>query len=64
MNLIISVAGLVLCMLGLVQAWAGRQMEENARRYFGVSIEKAMEALKIPVAQWENYARLVGKKTL
>ena len=34
MNLIISVAGLVLCMLGLVQAWAGRQMEENTRRYF------------------------------
>ena len=34
MNLIISVAGLVLCMLGLVQAWAGRHVEENARRYF------------------------------
>lgn len=34
MNLIISVAGLVLCMLGLVQAWAGRQMEEKTRRYF------------------------------
>ena len=34
MNLIISVAGLVLCILGLVQAWAGRQMEETTRRYF------------------------------
>ena len=34
MNLIISVAGLVLCILGLVQAWAGRQMEERTRRYF------------------------------
>ena len=31
---------------------------------FGVSIEKAMEALKIPAAQWENYVRLVGKETL
>ena len=34
MNLIISVAGLVLCLLGLVQAWAGRQMEERTRWYF------------------------------
>lgn len=34
MNLVISVAGLVLCLLGLVQAWAGRQMEERTRRYF------------------------------
>ena len=31
---------------------------------FGVTIERAMEALKIPVAQRENYARLVGKETL
>lgn len=31
---------------------------------FGVTMEKAMEALKIPVAQWDMYARLVGKKTL
>ena len=29
---------------------------------FGVTIEKAMEALKIPVTQWDRYARLVGKK--
>lgn len=34
MNLIISTAGLVLCMLGLVQAWAARQIEERMRRYF------------------------------
>ena len=31
---------------------------------FGVTIEKAMEALKIPVAQWDRYVGLVGKKTL
>ena len=31
---------------------------------FGVTIERAMEALKIPVAQWDMYAGLVGKKTL
>ena len=31
---------------------------------FGVTIERAMEALKIPAAQRENYARLVGKETL
>ena len=36
MNLIISVAGLVLCMLGLVQAWAGPQMEKNTRHFFTV----------------------------
>ena len=29
---------------------------------FGVTIEKAMEALKIPVTQWDRYAGLVGKK--
>ena len=31
---------------------------------FGVTIEKAMEALKIPDAQWDMYATLVGKKSL
>ncbi len=31
---------------------------------FGVTVEKAMEALKIPVAQRDMYAGLVGKKTL
>ena len=30
---------------------------------FGVTIEKAMETLKIPVTQWDRYAGLVGKKT-
>ena len=31
---------------------------------FGVTIEKAMEALKIPEAQWDMYLRIIGKKTL
>lgn len=31
---------------------------------FGVTVERAMEALKIPAAQWDRYAGLVGKKTL
>ena len=31
---------------------------------FGVTIERAMEALKIPAAQWEKYVSLVGKETL
>jgi len=31
---------------------------------FGVTMEKAMETLKIPATQWEMYAGLVGKKTL
>ena len=30
---------------------------------FGVTVEKAMESLKIPAAQWSMYAGLVGKKT-
>lgn len=29
---------------------------------FGVTLEKAMETLKIPTSQWDMYARLVGKK--
>ena len=33
-NLIIGVAGLVLCVLGFVQAISGRFMEKRARRYF------------------------------
>lgn len=36
---------------------------ESVMESFGVTVEKAMEALKIPVAQREMYARLVGKKT-
>ena len=31
---------------------------------FGVTMEKAMETLKIPATQWDMYAGLVGKKTL
>ena len=30
---------------------------------FGVTIEKAMESLKIPETLWGMYAGLVGKKT-
>ena len=37
---------------------------ESVMESFGVTVEKAMEALKIPVAQWDMYAGLVGKKTL
>lgn len=37
---------------------------QSVMESFGVTIEKAMEALKIPVAQWDRYAGLVGKKTL
>ena len=36
---------------------------ESVMESFGVTVEKAMEALKIPVAQREMYAGLVGKKT-
>ena len=36
---------------------------ERVMESFGVTVEKAMEALKIPVAQREMYAGLVGKKT-
>ena len=37
---------------------------KNVMESFGVTIEKAMEALKIPVTQWDMYMGLVGKKTL
>ena len=37
---------------------------KNVMETFGVTIEKAMEALKIPMTQWDMYAGLVGKKTL
>ncbi len=36
---------------------------ESVMESFGVTVEKAMEALKIPVTQREMYAGLVGKKT-
>ena len=35
---------------------------ESVMESFGVTVEKAMEALKIPIAQREMYAGLVGKK--
>ena len=37
---------------------------ENIMESFGVTIEKAMETLKIPVSQRDMYIALVGKKTL
>ena len=36
---------------------------KNVMESFGVSIEKAMESLKIPETLWSMYAELVGKKT-
>ena len=36
---------------------------KNVMESFGVTIEKAMEALKIPQSQRSTYAELVGKKT-
>ena len=36
----------------------------NVMESFGVTVERAMEALKIPVAQWDMYSGLVGKKML
>ena len=35
---------------------------ESVMESFGVTVEKAMEALKIPATQWDMYAGLVGKK--
>ncbi len=36
---------------------------ESVMESFGVTVEKDMEALKIPVTQWDMYAGLVGKRT-
>ena len=36
---------------------------KNVMESFGVSIERAMESLKIPETLWSMYAELVGKKT-
>ncbi len=33
----------------------------NVMEAFGVSVEKAMESLKIPRAQWAGYLSLLGK---
>ena len=35
---------------------------KNVMESFGVSVEKAMESLKIPETLWGMYAGLVGKK--
>lgn len=35
---------------------------KNVMESFGVSVEKAMESLKIPETLWSMYAGLVGKK--
>ena len=35
---------------------------KNVMESFGVSVEKAMESLKIPETLWSMYAGLIGKK--
>ena len=37
---------------------------KNIMATFGVSIEKAMEALKIPKSQWNTYMGLLEKRAL
>ncbi len=37
---------------------------KNIMATFGVSIEKAMEALKIPKSQWNTYIGLLEKRAL